>query len=184
MIVYRSQAAAVRTQMERSTAGSDRQRNKLASLEAKLLLDSANLPFRFVYKPRGTGSKASQSFTFLLSSEFERTLWVEATETLRRNLEGSPVIHLQPEEVESHIRACRTAVEPIGGAMKSPSVQAIGGELQVIVHSLRGLPKACGTFIIIPIHRNSQPEAIVSLMCFLFRCLRCYWIGLVWPLLS
>ena len=130
--------------MERSTAGSDRQRKKLASLEAKLLLDSPNLPLRISYKPKGACSKASQSFTFLLSSEFERTLWVEAIETLRRNSERLPVIHLQPEEVETHIRACRTAVEPLGGAMKSSNVQAIGGELQVVVHSLRGLPKHCG----------------------------------------
>lgn len=130
--------------MERSTAGSDRQRKKLASLEAKLLLDSPNLPLRFLYKPRGACSKTNQSFTFLLSSEFERTLWVEATETLKRNIEGMHVVHLQPEEVESQIRACRTAVEPLGGSMKNSTIEAIGGELQVIVHSLRGLPKHCG----------------------------------------
>ena len=107
-------------------------------------LDSQNLPLRILYKAKVAHSKASKSFTFLLSSEFERTLWVEAIETLRRNSERLPVIHLQPEEVETHIRACRTAVEPLGGAMKSSNVQAIGGELQVVVHSLRGLPKHCG----------------------------------------
>lgn len=131
--------------MERSSSGSDRQRKKLASLEAKLLLDSPNLPLRFIYKPRGACSKTNQSFTFLLSSEFERTLWVEATETLKRNIEGSQVVHLQPEEVEGHIRACRTAVEPLVGLIKNSAVHAIGGELQVIVHSLRGLPKPCGS---------------------------------------
>ena len=130
--------------MERSTAGSDRQRKKLASLEAKLLLDSPNLPLKISYKPKGACSKSSQSFTFLLSSEFERTLWVEAAETLKRNIERLPVVYLQPEEVENHIRACRTAVEPLVGLMKSLAVQAIGGELQVVVHSLRGLPKHCG----------------------------------------
>jgi hypothetical protein len=130
--------------LERSTAGSDRQRKKLASLEAKLLLDSPNLPLKISYKPKGTCSKSSQSFTFLLSSEFERTLWVEAAETLKRNIERLPVVYLQPEEVENHIRACRTAVEPLVGLMKSLAVQAIGGELQVVVHSLRGLSKHCG----------------------------------------
>ncbi|KZS09651.1 putative Active breakpoint cluster region-related protein [Daphnia magna] len=144
----RSQAAAARTQLERSSAGSDRQRKKLACLEAKLLLDSPNLPLKFSYKPKGACSKSSQSFTFLLSSEFERTLWVEATETLRRNIERLPVVYLQPEEVETHIKACRTAVEPLVGLMKSLAVQAIGGELQVVVHSLLGLSKHCDVYVV------------------------------------
>lgn len=145
LFLIRSQAAAVRTQVERSSAGTDRQRKKLASLEAKLLLDSPNLPLRFVYKPRGACSKPSQSYTFLLSSEFERTLWVETTETLRRNIEKLPVVHLQPEEVESHVRACRTAVEPLVGFVKTSGLQSVAGELEVIVHSLQGLQKPCGT---------------------------------------
>ncbi|XP_046636503.1 active breakpoint cluster region-related protein-like [Daphnia pulicaria] len=166
----RSQAAAVRTQLERSTAGSDRQRKKLASLEAKLLLDSPNLPLKISYKPKGTCSKSSQSFTFLLSSEFERTLWVEAAETLKRNIERLPVVYLQPEEVENNIRACRTAVEPIVGLMKSLAVQAIGGELQVVVHSLRGLSKHCDVYVVFELdscghyfHKARTKMAIKSL---------------------
>lgn len=150
--LHRSQASAVRTQMDRS--GSDKQKKKLASLEAKLLLDSPNLPLRFVYKPKGTASKPSQSYTFLLSSEFERTLWVEATETLRRNLERlPPTAHSIPQtdDVESHIKACRTAVEPLGGMMKNSAVPALGGELQLVIHSLGGLPKHAGNFLIFAI---------------------------------
>ena len=141
--IIRSQAAAVRTQMERSTAGTDRQRKKLASLEAKLLLDSPNLPLKFAFKAKGA-SKVTQSFTFLLSSEFERTLWVEAAETLKRNVERLPPVHLQPEEVESYVKAVRTAVEPLGSGVRSTTVPAMGGELQVIIHSLRGLAKHAG----------------------------------------
>lgn len=131
--------------MDRS--GSDKQRKKLASLEAKLLLDSPNLPLRFVYQPKGAGSKPSHSYTFLLSSEYERTLWVEAVDTLRRNMERLPPAHVpQADEVESNVKACRTAVEPLGGMMRNPAVPAMGGELQVVVHSLRGLQKHAGNF--------------------------------------
>ena len=138
--------------MDRS--GSDKQRKKLASLEAKLLLDSPNLPLRFVYKPKGSSSKPTQSYTFLLSSEFERTLWIEATETLRRHIERLPPASLpipQTDDVENHVKACRTAVEPLGGMMRNSSLPALGGELQLVVHSLRGLPKHAGIYFAINI---------------------------------
>ena len=143
IFLFRSQAAAVRTQMERSSAVAERQRKKLASLEAKLLLDSPNLPLRFSFKPKGS-TKFTQSFTFLLSSEYERTLWVEAFETLKRNLERLPPITLHAEEVESQIKACRTAVEPPTGSAKKSSLPAMNGEIQLVVHSLRGLQKPSG----------------------------------------
>lgn len=133
----------MRTQMERSSTGAERQRKKLASLEAKLLLDSPNLPLRFAFRPKGA-SKFTQSFTFLLSSEYERTLWMEAFETLKRNLERLPPINLHAEEVESQIKACRTAVEPPNGSAKISSVPAMNGEIQLVVHSLKGLHKAVG----------------------------------------
>ena len=129
--------------MDRSAT--DKQRKKLASLEAKLLLDSPNLPLRFIYQPKGAGSKPTQSYIFLLSSEFERTLWVEAVDTLRRNLERLPPTQApQLDDVENHVRACRTAVEPLGGMMRNAAVPAMSGELQVVVHSLRGLQKHAG----------------------------------------
>ncbi len=76
--------------MERSVsvASAVKQRKKLASLEAKLLLDSPNLPMRFVHRPKGTAStKTGQHYTFLLSSEYERTLWLDAVETLKGQLQ-------------------------------------------------------------------------------------------------
>ena len=69
-------------------------------------LDSQNLPLRILYKAKVAHSKASKSFTFLLSSEFERTLWVEATESLRRNIKQLPVIRVHPEKVETRIKTC------------------------------------------------------------------------------
>lgn len=144
-MLSRSQAAAARTQLERSTAGLEKHRKKLASLEAKLLLDSPNLPLKFLFKPKGSNSKASHQYTFLLSSEFERTLWLEAVETLKRNI-GQPV-QLQWEEVENLVKACRTAIEPPVGLGKSSSAVALSGELQIVIHSLLGLLKPTGTIM-------------------------------------
>lgn len=157
--------------MERSAGAVDRQRKKLASLEAKLLLDSPNLPLKIAYKPKGSNAKPTQTFTFLLSSEFERTLWIEAIETLRKKVEHLPLVHLQPEEVETHIRACRTAIEPMGGSARGSAAHAIGGELELVVHSLRGLQKPCG-------NNGKNIECFVRLSkekySFGFRCVRSY----------
>jgi hypothetical protein len=130
--------------MERSVAGSDKQRKKLALLEAKLLLDSPNLPLKFIHKPKGSNSKTGQQYTFLLSSEYERTLWLEAVEALKRNTSQRAVSVPQWEEVENLVKQCRTAVEPPAGSTKNTSAVAIGGELQVVIHSLRGLQKPSG----------------------------------------
>jgi len=135
--------------MERSSASSEKQRKKLATIEAKLLLDSPNLPLKFVYKPKGNNSKATQAYTFLLSSEFERTLWVEAVETLKRNIGQRVPVHLQSDEVENHVKACRTAIEPPNGFSKAVSGPAMGGELQVIIHSLKGLHKPADSYVVI-----------------------------------
>ena len=130
--------------MERSTNNTEKQRKKLASLEAKLLLDSPNLPLKFSHKPKGSAAKAQHQYTFLLSSEFERTLWMEAVQTLKKNLSQRAAVQLQWEEVESYIKQCRTAVEPPIASSKAPSTDAVGGELQVVIHSLRGLVKPAG----------------------------------------
>ena len=130
--------------MERSSSSSEKQKKKLATIEAKLLLDSPNLPLKFVFKPKGTNSKTTQTYTFLLSSEFERTLWVEAVKTLKRNIGQRVPLSLQSEEVENHVKACRTAIEPPSGLSKTNIGPAMRGELQVVVHSLKGLQKPAG----------------------------------------
>ena len=56
-------------------AKAEKQRKKLAELEAQLVLASPNL----VFKVKGNG----RAYTFFLSSEFERSQWVDAIETLK-----------------------------------------------------------------------------------------------------
>ena len=57
--------------------GSDKQRKKLADLEAQLVLASPNLVFRVGNRTAG------RTYTFFLSSEFERTQWIEAVHALQ-----------------------------------------------------------------------------------------------------
>lgn len=55
----------------------DKHRKKLADLEAQLVLASPNLVFR-------VGSKSTQrAQTFILSSDFERTQWIESIHSLQ-----------------------------------------------------------------------------------------------------
>lgn len=55
----------------------DKHRKKLADLEAQLVLASPNLVFR-------VGSKSTQrAQTFFLSSDFERTQWIESIHSLQ-----------------------------------------------------------------------------------------------------
>ena len=56
-------------------AKAEKQRKKLAELEAQLVLASPNL----VFKVKGNG----RAYTFFLSSEYERSQWVDAIETLK-----------------------------------------------------------------------------------------------------
>lgn len=56
----------------------EKQRKKLAELEAQLVLASPNLPFRI-------SKRAGSVHTFLISSEYERDQWSEAIQVLQVN---------------------------------------------------------------------------------------------------
>jgi len=57
-------------------ARAEKQRKKLADLEAQLVLASPNLVFR-------VGQRNQRSYTFFLSSEFERTQWMDAIQAMQ-----------------------------------------------------------------------------------------------------
>ena len=57
-------------------ARNEKQRKKLAELEAQLVLASPNLPFRI-------SKRAGSVHTFLISSEYERDQWGEAIQVLQ-----------------------------------------------------------------------------------------------------
>lgn len=65
--------------------GSEKNRKKLAELEAQLVLASPNLVLRVAQKSQQ--NRVQNSYTFFLSSEFERSQWVEAVEALQQVIE-------------------------------------------------------------------------------------------------
>lgn len=88
----RSQACTVRDQIlweEKNddkririgSRGSEKNRKKLAELEAQLVLASPNLVLRVAQRGQ---HRTQNSYTFFLSSEFERAQWVEAVEALQQ----------------------------------------------------------------------------------------------------
>lgn len=85
ILQLKSQACTVRDQImledrdEKKRAG-DKHRKKLHDLEAQLVLASPNLVFRI-------GNKASnKTMNFFLSSDFERTQWIESIMSLQVNI--------------------------------------------------------------------------------------------------
>lgn len=61
---------------EKRRSGLEKQRKKLADLEAQLVLAYPDLVLR-------VGQRGSRLYCFLLSSEFERTQWIEAVNALQ-----------------------------------------------------------------------------------------------------
>ena len=80
ILQLKSQACTMRDQImledEKKRSG-DKHRKKLHDLEAQLVLASPNLLFRIRNK------STSKAMVFFLSSDFERTQWIEAIMTLQ-----------------------------------------------------------------------------------------------------
>ncbi|XP_021961038.1 active breakpoint cluster region-related protein isoform X2 [Folsomia candida] len=83
LVALRSRASNVRDQIKRQCSRDDKQkaeknRKKLAGLESQLVLASPNL----IFKVKAAIGKSTG--TFFLSSEYDRSQWIETIETLKR----------------------------------------------------------------------------------------------------
>ncbi|XP_076232607.1 rho GTPase activating protein at 1A isoform X3 [Calliopsis andreniformis] len=119
VVALRSQACTVRDQIlweERNDEkriklggkGSEKNRKKLAELEAQLVLASPNLVLRVAYKSQ---HRVQNSYTFFLSSEFERSQWVEAVEALQQGGQPPGPLPLSMYELQAWVTACRTYLQ-------------------------------------------------------------------------
>ncbi|XP_043254603.1 rho GTPase activating protein at 1A isoform X3 [Colletes latitarsis] len=119
VVALRSQACTVRDQIlweERNDEkrirlggrGSEKNRKKLAELEAQLVLASPNLVLRVVHKSQ---HRVQNSYTFFLSSEFERSQWVEAVEALQQGGQPPGPLPLSMYELQAWVTACRTYLQ-------------------------------------------------------------------------
>lgn len=117
VVSLRSQACTVRDQIlweerndekkNRSQRYSEKNRKKLAELEAQLVLASPNLVMRVSQKQ----ARTQNCYTFFLSSEFERGQWIEAVEALQQGGMPPGSLPLSMYELQAWVTACRTYLQ-------------------------------------------------------------------------
>ncbi|XP_008559436.1 active breakpoint cluster region-related protein [Microplitis demolitor] len=119
VVALRSQACTVRDQIlweerndeKKNRLGrcSEKNRKKLAELEAQLVLASPNLLLRVSHKNQHRAQ--SSCYTFFLSSEFERSQWIEAVEALQQGGQPPGSLPLSMYELQAWVTACRTYLQ-------------------------------------------------------------------------
>ncbi|XP_015110319.1 active breakpoint cluster region-related protein [Diachasma alloeum] len=117
VVSLRSQACTVRDQIlweerndekkNRSQRCSEKNRKKLAELEAQLVLASPNLVMRVSQKQ----ARTQNCYTFFLSSEFERGQWIEAVDALQQGGMPPGSLPLSMYELQAWVTACRTYLQ-------------------------------------------------------------------------
>lgn len=126
----------------------DKHRKKLHDLEAQLVLASPNLLFRI-------GNKANnKTMNFFLSSDFERTQWIESIMSLQQscNLPGAQPVNIY--DLQAWITACQTIIKTEMGSYlmrNSRDESLLVGDLHVTIQGLTGLEHAADFFVCIEI---------------------------------
>ncbi|KZC13266.1 Active breakpoint cluster region-related protein [Dufourea novaeangliae] len=78
------------------------------AIKAQLVLASPNLVLRVSHKSQ---HRMQNSYTFFLSSEFERSQWVEAVEALQQGGQPPGPLPLSMYELQAWVTACRTYLQ-------------------------------------------------------------------------
>ncbi|XP_058977626.1 active breakpoint cluster region-related protein isoform X2 [Musca domestica] len=126
----------------------DKYRRKLADLESQLVLASPNLVFRIANKA------TNKTVTFFLSSDFERTQWIESILGLQQtcNIPGASSINAL--EVHAFIVAMQKSMKTEMGSylMRNTNDESLlVGDLHMTVQSLTGLEQPVDSYIIIEV---------------------------------
>lgn len=126
----------------------DKYRRKLADLESQLVLATPNLVLRL-------GNKANnKTITFFLSSDFERTQWIDSILSLKQkcNLPGANTINSL--EVTAFIVAMQKGMKTEMGSylMRNTNDESLlVGDLYMGVHGLEGLEQANDLYICVEV---------------------------------
>ncbi|XP_049791819.1 active breakpoint cluster region-related protein [Schistocerca nitens] len=157
IVALKSQACTVRDQIlwdeknddKRLRLGSrsEKQRKKLADLEAQLVLASPNLVFR-------VGNRSSRTYTFFLSSEFERTQWIDAIHALQSCQLPSPNVSVSMYELQAWITACRNYLKTDMGSYllrTGRDESLLVGDLYITLHELQGLDHPADLFVCVEV---------------------------------
>lgn len=120
----------------------ERNRKKLSELEAQLVLHSPNLPFKI-------GFKNTKTYNFFLSSEFERSQWIEAINHLHMT---APQVVTTPSilELQSCITSARGCMGTNMGSFLTRTAKdedLLFGDLLITVHNLQGLSSPSDVYI-------------------------------------
>lgn len=136
----------------KSSRGSDKFRKRLLELESQLVLVSPNLVFRIKHRTAG------RTYTFFLSSDFERTQWVEAIQTLqateRTGKQPNNVPHFSMFELQTWITACRQFLKTNMGSylLRSGKDESLlVGDLHLYVYDMTGLEFTCDIYVCVEV---------------------------------
>lgn len=151
IVQLKSQARNVRDQImaeENSSRVNDRNKKKLADIEGQLVLASPNLVFKI-------GNKATnKQMTFFLSSDFERTQWIESILSLQKscNLPGTNPVGIY--ELQAWISACQKIIKTEMGSYlmrNSRDESLLVGDLHFTVQGLNGLDHPADLYVCLEI---------------------------------
>ncbi|XP_018577820.1 active breakpoint cluster region-related protein [Anoplophora glabripennis] len=162
IVALKSQASNVRDQLRQDekahedknrsklSRGSDKYRKRLIELESQLVLVSPNLVYRI--KNKATG----RTYMFFLSSDFERTQWIEAILTLQKTERTGklPTPPFNMLELQTWITACRQFLKTNMGSylLRSGNDESLlVGDLHVHIFDLCGLEFPCDLFVCIEV---------------------------------
>nr|CAH7760412.1 unnamed protein product [Callosobruchus chinensis] len=160
IVALKSQASNVRDQLRQEekanenrsklSRGSDKYRKRLIELESQLVLVSPNLVYRI--KNKATG----RTYMFFLSSEFERTQWIDAILTLQKTERTGklPTSPFNMFELQTWITACRQFLKTNMGSylLRSGNDESLlVGDLHVYIYDMTGFEYACDLYICIEV---------------------------------
>ncbi|XP_058176649.1 uncharacterized protein LOC131291453 [Anopheles ziemanni] len=156
IVHLKSQACTVRDQIlldEKDRPGGssragDKHRKKLADLEAQLVLASPNLVFKIGNKATG------KTLTFFLSSDFERTQWIESILSLQQSCNLPGHMPVQIYDLQAWITACQALIKTEMGSylMRNARDESLlVGDLHLTIQGLAGLEQPCDLFVCVEI---------------------------------
>ncbi|XP_049536157.1 uncharacterized protein LOC125951357 isoform X2 [Anopheles darlingi] len=127
----------------------DKHRKKLADLEAQLVLASPNLVFKIGNKATG------KTMTFFLSSDFERTQWIDSILSLQQSCNLPGQLAVQIYDLQAWITACQALIKTEMGSylMRNARDESLlVGDLHLTIQGLTGFDQPpCDLFVCVEI---------------------------------
>ena len=143
---FRSQVVALCSTMKDPMGSKEllKKRKKLTLMAQQLKVVTADLPLTLVTFPKNPCK--AETFSFLLSSEFERTLWVHLIHETKQNKIRRGWTFEMDVAVEKLLKTRLVKEVALETDVSAP---VIVGKLMIVIHSLSGLVKAGDYYVVI-----------------------------------